>query len=173
MVRYYPEITDNDWRDQCGQIATQANFAEYSKARRLELIQLQEAMDHGMTRCPLFTRTWADAIEGPLAFYPSASPSPGARYFFRGPYDPDCVWNILLSILDIGNALRSMSIEDQDRYKFQMFRVLSVTRLLEARCQGLFTGLIDAQRCCAREKVAKKKKARKSELASMDPVVTE
>ena len=120
-----------------------------------------------------------------MAFFPSSSPSSGARYLFHGPYDPDTAWNLadnavtfrgevcLLSILDIGNALRSMSIEDQDRYKFQMFRVLSVTRLLEARCQGLFTGLIDAQRCCAREKVAKKKKARKSELASMDPVVTE
>ena len=81
--------------------------------------------------------------------------------------DPDTVRNLadnavtfrgeacLLSILDIGNALRSMSIEDQDRYKFQMSRVLSITRLLETRCQGLFTGLI--------EEIAKKKKARKEE----------
>lgn len=74
----------------------------------------------------------------------SISPSPGVRYFFRGPYDLDCVWN--LSIMDIGNALRPMSIEDQDCFKFQMTRVLSVSRLLEVRCQGLFTGLIDTQR---------------------------
>lgn len=39
------------------------NFAEYSWSRRLELI-----------------RTWSDATEGPLPFYPSVSPSPGARY---------------------------------------------------------------------------------------------
>jgi hypothetical protein len=51
-----------------------------------------------------------------------------------------------LPALDTGNALRSMSIEDQDRYKFQMSRVLSITRLLETRYQGLFTGLIDAQK---------------------------
>ena len=113
--------------------------------RRLELIQQQEAVDHGETRCPLFTWTWSDAVEGPLAFYPSSSPSSGARYLFRGPYDPDSVWNLadnavtfrgeacLLSLLDIGNALRSKSIEDQDSFKFQMSRVLSITRLLEKR----------------------------------------
>ena len=129
-------------------------------------------MDQGETICPIFTWTWSDATEGPTPFYPSISPSPGARYFFRGPYDSDCVWNLAdnavvyrgeachLSILDIDNALRFMSIEDQDRFKFQMSRVLSVSRLLEARCQGLFTGLIDAQRC-ARDEAAKKKKARK------------
>ena len=55
-----------------------------------------------------------------------------------------------------------MSIEDQDRYKFQLSRVLSITRLLETRCQGLFTGLIDAQHS-SREKIAKKKKARRKE----------
>ena len=38
--------------------------------------------------------TWSDAVEGPLAFYPSSSPSLGARYLFRGPYDPDSVWNL-------------------------------------------------------------------------------
>ena len=59
----------------------------------------------------------------------------------------------MLSILNIGNALRSMSIEDQDRFKFQISRVLSITRLLETRCQGLFTGLIDAQR--RKKKIAK------------------
>ena len=94
MERYNPEIADNNWRDQCGEIATQTNFADYSRARRLELIQQQEAVDHGETRCPLFTWTWSDAVEGPLAFYPSSSPSSGARYLFRGPYDPDSVWNL-------------------------------------------------------------------------------
>ena len=128
---------------------------------------------------PLFT--WTPS-QDPLACNPSSSPFSGARYLFRGPYDPDSVWNLadnavtfrgeacLLSLLDIGNALRSMSIEDQDRFKFQMSRVLSITRLLKTRCQGLFIGLIDAQRN-GREEIAKKKKARregeemKSELA--------
>ena len=63
----------------------------------------------------------------------------------------------MLSLLDIDNALRSMAIEDQDRFKFQMSRVLSITRLLESRCQGLFIRLIDAQRN-GREEIAKKKK---------------
>ena len=54
-----------------------------------------------------------------------------------------------------------MSIEDQDRFKFQMTRVLSITRLLETRCQGLFIGLIDAQRNGRKEIAKKKKKARK------------
>ena len=48
--------------------------------------------------------------------------------------------------MDIGNAPRSMSIGDQDRFKFQMSRVLSIARLLVMRCQGLFFGLIEAQR---------------------------
>ena len=41
-----------------------------------------------------------------------------------------------------------------------MSRVLSIARLLEARCQGLFTGLIAAQRK-GREEIAKKKKYHK------------
>ena len=116
LARYYPEIDDNNWREQCGEIATQTNFADYSRARRLELIQQQEAVDHGETQCPMFTWTWSDAVEGPLACYPSSSPSLAARYLFRGPYDPDSVWNLtdnavtfkeeacLLSLLDIGSA---------------------------------------------------------------------
>ena len=91
---------------------------------------------------------------------------------FREPFDPHCVWNLadnvitsrgdasLLSIMDIGNALRSMSIGDQDRFKFQMSRVLSIARLVEVRCLGLFSGLIEAQRN-GREEGAKKKKARR------------
>ena len=62
--------------------------------------------------------------------------------------------------MDIGNAIRSMSIGNQDRFNFQMSRVLSIARLLEVRCQGLFSGLIDAQRN-GREEGAKKKKARR------------
>ena len=175
MARYYPKIDDNNWREQSGQIAMQTSFADYLRARRLELIQQQEAVDHGMTRYPLFTWTWSDAVEGSLAFFPSSSLSLATRYLFRGPYDPDAVPNLadnavtfrgeacLLSILDIGNALRTMSIEDQERFKFQMSRVLSITRLLETRCQGLFTGLIDAQRN-DRKEIAKKKKARKERV---------
>ena len=57
LVLYFPEIADNKWREQCGQIASQTSFADYSRARRLELIQQQEAADRGMTRRPLFTWT--------------------------------------------------------------------------------------------------------------------
>ena len=46
MERYYPEIADNNRCDQCGQTATETNFADYSRARRLELIEQQEAVDH-------------------------------------------------------------------------------------------------------------------------------
>ena len=55
LARYYPEIADNNWREQCGQITSLTSSADYSWAGRLELIQQQEAVDHGMTRCPLFT----------------------------------------------------------------------------------------------------------------------
>ena len=91
MERYYPEIAGNDLRLQCNEIATQTNFADYSRARRLILIQQQEAAEDGETTCPLFTWTWSEALEGPTPFYQSTSPSSGARLFFRGPYDPDCV----------------------------------------------------------------------------------
>ena len=114
MEQYYPEIADNDWHDQSSQIATQTNFAEYSRARRLELIRRQEAVDQGETTRPMFTWTWSDATEGPMPFYPSMSPSPGAQYFFRGSYDLDCVWNLADNTViyrgeaNIGNALRSL-----------------------------------------------------------------
>ena len=64
LARYYPEIEDNNWRDHSGQIGSHTNFADYSRARRLELIQQQEAVDHGETQCPMFTWTWSDALEG-------------------------------------------------------------------------------------------------------------
>ena len=53
----------------------------------------------------------------------------------------------LLSLvaMDLGNALRGMSKQDQDMDKFHMARVLSISRLLESRCQSLFAGLIEAQ----------------------------
>ena len=35
LERYYLEIADKNWRDQCGEIATQTNFADYSMVRRL------------------------------------------------------------------------------------------------------------------------------------------
>jgi hypothetical protein len=118
MDRFYPEIGENNWRDQCNEIASQTNFTDYS------MIKQQEAAED--------------------------------NEFFRRPYDPDCVWNLadnvitsrgeasLLSILDIANALRCMNSGDQNRFVFQMSRVLSIARLLEVRCQGLFSGLIDA-----------------------------
>ena len=53
-----------------------------------------------------------------------------------------------------------MNGADQNRFVFQMSRILSIARLMEARCQGLFIGLIAAQRL-GREEAAKKEKARK------------
>ena len=55
---------------------------------------------------------------------------------------------------------------DQNRFVFQMDRVLSIARLMEARCQGLFTGLIAAQRH-GREEAAKKKKKYRKEREEM------
>ena len=121
-------------------------------ARRLTLIKLQEEAEGNETTCPLFTWTWSDAHGGPTPYL--HSPAAGARQFFREPYDPDCIWNLadnvitsqgeagLLTIMDIANALRCMNGGDQNRFVFQMSRVLSIARLMEARCQGLFTGLI-------------------------------
>ena len=51
-------------------------------------------------------------------------------------------------------------VHERRRFVFQMSRVLSIARLMERRCQGLFTGLIAAQRH-GREEVAKRKKYRK------------
>jgi chromosome segregation ATPase len=51
-----------------------------------------------------------------------------------------------------------MSKQDQDMHKFHMACVLSISRLLESRCQSLFAGLIEAQRW-ARDEVAKEKTA--------------
>ena len=170
MHRFYPEIDDNDWHDQSQEIALQTNFADYSMARRLTLIKQQEEAEDNETSCPLFTWAWSDAHSGPTPYL--QAPATEARQFFRGPYDPDCVWNLadnaitsrgeagLLTIMDIANTLRCMNGGDQNRFVFQMSRVLSIARLMEARCQGLFTGLIAAQRH-GREEAAKKKKYRK------------
>ena len=169
MERFYPEIGDNNWRDQCNEIASQTNFADFSMARRLILIQQQEAAEDNETTCPLFTWTWSNALGGPTPYCQSTSPAAWARLFFRGPYDPDCVWNLaentitslgqasLLSILNIANALRSMNIGDQTA---SCSRCPGSYRLLEVRCQELFSGLIDAQRN-GREEGAQKKKARR------------
>ena len=92
------------------------------------------------------------------------------KYFFRGPYSSDCVWNLadnilprreanLLSLVDLGNALCGMRYQDQDLHKFHMAHVVSISRLLESRCQSLFAGLIEAQRW-ARDEAAKKKATR-------------
>ena len=124
MHRFYPEIDDNDWTDQSQAIALQTNFAEYSMARRLTLIRQQEEAEGSETSCPLFTWVWSDAHNGPTPYL--QIPAAGARHFFRGPYDPDCVWNLadnaitsrgeagLLTLLDIANALRCMNGGDQN-----------------------------------------------------------
>ena len=49
---YVARIDDNNWREQSGHIASQTSFADYSRARRMELIEQQGAVDRGMTRCP-------------------------------------------------------------------------------------------------------------------------
>ena len=170
MQRFYPEIDDNDWDDQSREIATQTNFADYSMERRLTLVRQQEDAEDNATSCPLFTWVWSEAHGGPTPY--QLAPAAGARQFFRGPYDPNCIWNLadnamltrgeagLLSILDIANTLRCMNGSDQNRFVFQMSRVLSIARLMERRCQGLFIGLIAAQRR-GRDEAAKKDKARK------------
>ena len=32
MHRFYPAIDDNNWNEQCNEIASQTNFADYSMA---------------------------------------------------------------------------------------------------------------------------------------------
>ena len=115
--------------------------------------------------CGLFEGAKADLDQ-------AARGSGGQRQYFRGPYDPDSVWNLadnvitsrgeasLFTIMDIANALRCMNGGDQNRFVFQMSRVLSIARLMEARCQGLFTGHIAAQRN-GREEIVKRKKYRR------------
>jgi hypothetical protein len=92
MHRFYPEIDDNDWNDQGQEIALQTNFADCSMARRLTLIKQQEEAEGNETSCPPFTWAWSDAHSGPTPYL--QAPAAGARQFFRGPYDPDCVWNL-------------------------------------------------------------------------------
>lgn len=82
----------------------------------------------------------------------------------RGLYDPDFADSMviklrganLLSRLDLGNAMRTMNRQDQDRFKFQKFCVLAIGNFLEAQCQDLFEGLREEQKLCQDQ--AKKKK---------------
>ena len=65
----------------------------------------------------------------------------GLHNFFRGPYDPQCVWNLadnaitprgesgLPTVMDIANGLRCMNGADQNRFVFQMSRILSIVRV--------------------------------------------
>ena len=92
LQRFYPEIDDNDWDDQSREIATQTNFAEYSKERRLTLVRQQEDAEDNVTSCPLFTWVWSEAHGGPTPY--QLAPAAGARQFFRGPYELNCVWNL-------------------------------------------------------------------------------
>ena len=186
LRRFYPEIGDHDWRAQSRQIASATNFADYQKKRRLDLIKAEEEEEQSIqgdeTLCPYYTWEWSDTSEGPRRFHPAMTPGIYDKYFFRGPYSSDCVWNLadnisprgeanLLSLLDLGNALRGMSKQDQDLHKFHMARVLSISRLLESRCQSLFEGLIEAQRW-ARDEAAKKKAARAAK-AETDSLLAE
>ena len=134
LCRFYAEIQDHDWR----QIASATNFAEYQKNRRLDLIEAEEAEQGDEVLCP------------------QTLPPIRIRQWFRGPYNSECIWNLpeivpqrgaarLLTLVDIRNALQSMGKQDQDKFKFQMTRVLSISRLLESRCQSLFEGLIEEQ----------------------------
>lgn len=100
-------------------------------------------------------------VEGPMLCYTSPEGGAGQRYFFlENLADNTVVYKReanLLSILVICNALRTMGRQDQERFKFQMTRVLPIGRMLELRCQDLFMGLIDAQ-ARVREEVARRRK---------------
>ena len=78
------------------------------------------------------------------------------KYFFRGPYSSDCVWNLadnilprreanLLSLVDLGNALRGMSKQDQVIHKFHMARVLSIKKVAWAAKAETESLLAEAQ----------------------------
>jgi len=84
-----------------------------------------------------------------------SSPSAGMPYMVaRGPYDSNSVWNLLdaamvssiplFTIKEFSNVLRALNEDDQKMFTFAMTRVLSISRLLEARCEGLFKSLREA-----------------------------
>ena len=110
---------------------------------RRDLIGAEETEQGNEIVCPFYTWECLDGSEGPR---------PPAHMI-----SSVCIWNLavnaspqgeanLLSLVNMGNTLRSMGKQDQDRYKFQMIRILSISRLLESRCQSLFIGLIEAKR---------------------------
>jgi len=115
-------------------MASTTNFADYQKKRRLDLNRAEETEqgDH----LSLLHMGVVGQLGGPRRFHPSFTTGTYDNYFFRGPYSSNGVWNMadsvspqreanLLSLVNMGNALRSMGKQDQDRYKFQMTRVLS------------------------------------------------
>jgi hypothetical protein len=127
------------------------SFKEHSRVRRLE----QEEDEEGMSgACLLITWRWNEKQEGPERVRRS-SPSAGMPYMVaRGPYDSNSVWNLLdaamvssiplFTIKEFSNVLRALNGDDQKMFTFAMTRVLSISRLLEARCEGLFKSLREA-----------------------------
>jgi hypothetical protein len=163
------------------QMASQPIFAEFTRSRRLQLIREEEAAEWGNITCLLHMMQWSDATEGPVPYNPWAEGGADQQFFIRGPYDPDCMWSLedntvikfgganLLSIVDLGNVMRTMNRQDQDRFKLQMFRVLATGRFLEIRCQDLHEGLREEQERCRDQ--ARKKKVAQTELAAMNTVL--
>ena len=113
------------------------------------------------TLCPYYKWEWSDSNEGPRRFHPAMAPGIYDKYFFRGPYSSDCVWNHLTSGRSepslSGGPWRRLTWHEQTGpgHAQVMARVLSISRLLESRCQSLFAGLIEAQRW-AQDEAAKK-----------------
>ena len=165
MHRFYPEIDDNDW-------------SVHSPADQLRRLFDGAKADSGQAtrgsggQRDIMPTLHLGVVGRSQCGWSSNHQPQGLGSSLTDPTKPHCVWNLadnvitsrgeagLLTIMDIANVLRCMNGGDQNRFMFQMSRVLSIARLMEARCQGLFTGLIAAQRQ-GREEVAKKKKARK------------
>jgi hypothetical protein len=135
LKSFFPDIGDGNWRAMSKQMASQPIFAEFTRSRRL---QEEEAAEGDNITCPLHMMQWSDTMEGPVPYNPWAEGGADQQYFIRGPYNPDCVWSRLadntvikqgganlLSLLDLGNVMRTMNRPDQDRFKLQMFRVLA------------------------------------------------
>ena len=123
MHRFYPEI--DDWYGLCNELCRlpeEATSGPDQSGRN----RAGRSLHMGVV----------GRLGGPRRFQPSFTTGTYDKYFFRGPYSSDCVWNMadsvsprreanLLSLVNMGSALRSMGKQDQDRYKFQMTHVLS------------------------------------------------
>ena len=62
------------------------------------MIREEEAAEGDAITCPLHMVQWSDATEGSVPYNPWAEWGADQQYFIRGPYDPDCVWSLRMTL---------------------------------------------------------------------------